>query len=247
MAIDFKQYNYPDVPFAGETIAAAGCGACACADILEIDPVITAEWLDANGWTVSGQGTIYEGIAACLTAFGGSGKMLVRDQDGITESSGFESWRRMIAEGQEGVLLMHNVVSDYWTRGGHYIAVVGYDHDSFLVYDPASVARTGWHPFSDFAGNISALYTSDIRWKEESKYMFEVNQIKRGDQGNDVYLMQSILRGRGYIDRKTRKLPEVDGSFGESSERCLIYFQSKNDLEQDGICGNQTWTKLLKR
>ena len=59
--------------------------------------------------------------------------------------------------------------------------------------------------------------------------------------------MQSILRGRGYIDRKTRKLPAVDGAFGESTERCLIYFQSKNDLVQDGICGVATWNKLLKR
>lgn len=245
MAIDFKQYWYQH-PYAGETIAVAGCGPTACSDLLEIDPITTADWLQDNGWAVPYQGTIYEGISACLSAFGAEGRMIARDCDGQTASTAFDEWERIIQSGYEGVLLMHNVVSSYWTSGGHYIAIVGYEDGRYLVYDPASESRTGWHPFSHFAGNISALYTSNKRWRDD-KIMFEVTQVKRGDQGNDVYLMQSVLRGRGYIDRQTRKLPVVDGSFGESTERCLIYFQTKNDLEPDGICGPQTWAKLLRR
>lgn len=245
MAIDYKQYWYQH-PYAGETIAVAGCGAVACADILEIDPITVADWLQDNGWTVPYQGTIYEGISACLTAFGADGRMIARDCDGQTESPAFVEWREIIQRGFEGVLLMHNVVSPYWTSGGHYIAVVGYEDERYLVYDPASESRTGWHPWDHFVGNISALYTSNRTWKD-NRIMFEVQQIKRGDHGNDVFLMQSVLRGRGYIDRQTRRLPEVDGSFGESTERCLLYFQMKNNLEADGICGEQTWKKLLRR
>ena len=81
----------------------------------------------------------------------------------------------------------------------------------------------------------------------EDDYMFKVNQIQKGDHGNDVYLMQSILRGRGYIDRQTRRLPTVDGSFGDETERCLIYYQAKNNLEVDGVCGPATWKSLLRR
>lgn len=164
MAVDYKQYNYPDFPYASETIAVAGCGPTACADILEIDPTETATWLQNNGYAYPYQGTVYEGIAACLTAYKADGKMLARDQDGVTDNAVFKQWRKAIQDGQEGILLMHNVTSNYWTNGGHYIAIVKYSNNKYLVYDPASTVRTGWHPFSDFAGNISALYTSNRRW-----------------------------------------------------------------------------------
>jgi len=84
-----------------------------------------------------------------------------------------------------------------------------------------------------------------ITYPESEKIMFEFNQIQRGDNGDDVKTMQALLRGRGFIDRKTRKLPVVDGAFGESTERCLTYFQEKRNLVVDGICGRATWTELL--
>lgn len=166
MAIDYKQYNYPNIPYAGESIALAGCGPTSCSDLLEIDPTETAAWMQNHGYAVDHQGTIYEGIAACLSAYGAEGKMIARDQDGQTSNAAFTKWKTAIQGGQEGILLMHNVVSSYWTSGGHYIAIVGYRNNQYLVYDPASTVRTGWHPFGDFAGNISALYTSSKTWKD---------------------------------------------------------------------------------
>ena len=167
MAIDYKQYNYPNIPYAGESIAAAGCGPTAVADLLEISPIETAAWLQNNGYAVDHQGTIYEGIAACLSAYGANGKMIARDQDGQYDNEYFEAWRNAIKSGRMGILLMHKVVSNYWTNGGHYIAVVGYSNYQYLVYDPASTVRTGWHTFEDFAGDIAALYTSSIKWKDK--------------------------------------------------------------------------------
>lgn len=167
MAVDYKQYNYPYYPYAGETIAAAGCGPCAVADLIEIDPTKTADWMEAHGYAYPYQGTAYSGINACLTAFGANGKMIAQNQDGQYDNENFKKWRSEIQSGKEGVLLMHAVVSTYWTRGGHYIAIVGYKDGYYLVYDPASSARTGWHTFDDFAGDISALYTSSMRWDSE--------------------------------------------------------------------------------
>lgn len=164
MAVDYKQYNYPTVPFAGETIAVAGCGPTACSDLLEIDPTITAKWIDDNGWSYPNQGTKYAGISACLSNFGADGKMLAQGMDYVESCQVFDEWERKIQSGYEGVLLMHKCTSNYWTNGGHYIAIVKYSGGKYLVYDPASTVRTGWHPFSDFAGNISALYTSNKRW-----------------------------------------------------------------------------------
>lgn len=247
MAIDWKQYNYPDFPFAGETIAVAGCGACACADLLEVDPRETATWLDNNGWTVSGQGTIYEGIAACLTAFHADGVMIARDQDYQMDNDRFDFWCVAIQSGFEGILLMHACKSTYWTRGGHYIAIVGYDDGKYLVYDPASAERTGWHPFSDFAGDISALYISSKRWKE-ANYMFTVKEIKKGDTGKDVYLAQALLRGRGYREQINKKPIMVDSSFGDLTESAVIWFQHKNHLPETGVVDvERTWPALLRR
>lgn len=167
MAIDYKQYNYPNVPYAGESIAAAGCGPTAVADLLEVDPTETAAWMQSHGYAVNYQGTIYEGIAACLSAYGADGRMLAQNLDGQTGNAVIAEWKKAIQGGQEGILLMHNVVSSYWTNGGHYIAIVGYKNGQYMVYDPASTVRTGWHPFSDFEGNISAVYTSSKMWNDE--------------------------------------------------------------------------------
>lgn len=168
MAIDYKQFNYPNFPYAGESIASAGCGPTSVSDLIEVDPTQTASWMESHGYAVNHQGTIYEGIAACLSAYGADGKMIARDQDGVHDNTFFKTWRSAIQAGQMGILLMHNVVSNYWTNGGHYIAIVNYSGGKYLVYDPASTVRTGWHSFGDFAGNISALYTSNKRWDKDS-------------------------------------------------------------------------------
>lgn len=87
-----------------------------------------------------------------------------------------------------------------------------------------------------------------IQYSEgSSDYMFDVSQIQVGDTGNDVFLMQSILRGRGYINRDSGRAIEVDSVFGPATENALTYFQEKNRLTVDGICGPATWAKLLRR
>lgn len=164
---DYKQYNYPNVPYASETIAAAGCGPTAVADLLEVDPTETAAWMTKHGYAYPYQGTAYAGINACLTAYGADGQMIAQGQDGQHDNAAFKLWRTAIQSGQTGILLMHAVESTYWTRGGHYIAIVEYKDGYYLVYDPASAVRTGWHTFDDFAGDIAALYTSSIRWNED--------------------------------------------------------------------------------
>lgn len=164
MAKDFKQYNYPNYPYASESIASAGCGPTSVSDLVEVDPTQTAKWLTDHGYAYPHQGTKYPGIAACLTAFGADGKMIAQDQDGAGDNAYVKAWKQAIQSGQMGILLMHKVTSSYWTSGGHYIAIVGYANSKYLVYDPASAVRTGWHPWSDFAYNVSALYTSSLRW-----------------------------------------------------------------------------------
>ena len=256
MAVDYKQYNYPNYPYASESIAVAGCGPTACADILEVDPTKTADWLQNNGWAYPYQGTIYEGIAACLTAFGADGKMLARDMDYTKTSKVFDEWKKAIQSGYEGILLMHKCYSSYWTSGGHYIAVVSYDDDKkeYLVYDPASDVRTGWHPFADFAGDISALYTSNRKWNNgkiavdswwgpaTTKLAQKVmGTIVDGTVSNQNRDMQKFLP-----NCQTQSWRFVAPSKLQNGSQLIKAIQKMLSIPADGFCGMQTIKTLQK-
>ena len=64
--------------------------------------------------------------------------------------------------------------------------------------------------------------------------------LRRGDKGADVSVLQAVLRARGYDI-------SIDGDFGTKTNNALIAFQAEHFGVGDGICGEQTWTALLKR
>ena len=254
MALDYKQYAYPNIPYAGESIATAGCGPTSVSDLIEVDPPETAAWLQDHGYAVDHQGTIYEGIAACLTAYGAEGEMIARDQDGAKENASIRLWRDTIQSGRMGILLMHNVVSNYWTNGGHYIAVVAFRDQQYLVYDPASTVRTGWHPFSDFAGNISALYVSNKRWDADKI-------IVDGYWGPATTRLAQKVFGTtvdGYISNQNKDMQKfmpncqpitwrfVPASKLTTGSELIRAIQRLLGITVDGFCGMQT-IKAMQR
>ena len=80
--------------------------------------------------------------------------------------------------------------------------------------------------------------------EEKDTYMFELATISIGFIGDDIKLMQRLLRSRGYTDSNGHKI-EIDGIFGMASEAALLKFQKAHGLVQDGICGPKTWDRLL--
>ena len=97
------------------------------------------------------------------------------------------------------------------------------------------------------AGKKKNNQTSRSKKKTEgSKYMFNVSTVKKGSVGNDVELMQRLLRSRGYKGKDGETL-EIDKSCGENTLHALEAFQKKNKLTADKICGKSTWKKLLLR
>lgn len=70
-------------------------------------------------------------------------------------------------------------------------------------------------------------------------------QIKKGDKGNAVLLLQEILKARKQYDG------ELDKQFGSITEKAVIDYQTARikmgaDLGSvDGICGEKTWNDLL--
>lgn len=243
MATDYKQYNY-SAYYCNASFASQGCGPTSVADIINISPLTVAEWMTRNGYaTTDGHGTYWEGISAALTAFGAGGRMLNGSSLlGIHNSPYFDTWKSVIRSGCMGVLLMGAGTSTYWTSSGHYVAVVKYDSstDKYLVYDPASTTRTGWHPFSDFAGNIKILYTSTVPWGTEpdSTYSFRVKEIRLGDKGKDVFLLQRLLKARGLYKG-------LDYNYGPRVEKAVKEYQKSAKLKVDGVCGPATWTAIL--
>lgn len=62
-------------------------------------------------------------------------------------------------------------------------------------------------------------------------------------KGPDVKLAQVLLICRDYdlgVDKD-------DGEYGPKTRLAIIAFQAENGLVGDGVCGSQTWTKLLDR
>lgn len=80
--------------------------------------------------------------------------------------------------------------------------------------------------------------------EEKDTYMFELATISVGFIGDDIKLMQRLLRSRGFTDSNNRKI-EIDGIFGMATEAALIKFQKAHGLVEDGICGPKSWDRLL--
>jgi Putative peptidoglycan binding domain/CHAP domain len=66
------------------------------------------------------------------------------------------------------------------------------------------------------------------------------NGIGRGDHGNEVRDLQKQLVELGH-----KKL-EVDGDFGEKTEKAVEQFQKKHDLEETGVAGSKTLAAITK-
>lgn len=67
-----------------------------------------------------------------------------------------------------------------------------------------------------------------------------LNQLNKGDKGNEVKALQILLNGYGY------SCGAADGVFGSKTLTAVKNFQKEKDISVDGIVGTNTWSKLLK-
>lgn len=78
--------------------------------------------------------------------------------------------------------------------------------------------------------------------KEVKTVKIELPQLEYGAKGKPVKTMQRLIIAEGYSCGSAG----ADGDFGDGTLRGLKKYQKKKDLVQDGICGEKTWSKLLK-
>lgn len=65
--------------------------------------------------------------------------------------------------------------------------------------------------------------------------------LKRGSSGWAVASAQGLLIGHGYSCGPDG----ADGDFGYNTQNAVTHFQTDKGLDADGVCGDQTWTRLL--
>lgn len=243
--VNNKQYDsrWASKPYAGQTYAQAGCAPTSASDIRGNLPTEMGTWLTNHGYASNGSGTYWEGIPPVLQAFGiGSTQLNYTSLYGNTTSTVFDKFRSCIQSGYCGILLMGKSM---WTNGGHFIAIVGYDSSTakYKVYDPASAARDGWHPWSDFSGCIKVCYTTTQKWAQEPptypQYAFTPIKCQKGTVAVSVTLFERILKARNIYSGN------IDTTYGDGCVAACKKQQAIRNLTQDGICGSDTWHSMI--
>ena len=74
------------------------------------------------------------------------------------------------------------------------------------------------------------------------KCMIELSELRKGSKGEEVKTIQRLLKSMGYSIGNAG----IDGDFGSGTENAVKSFQKKTGISVDGICGQNTWEKLLK-
>lgn len=91
--------------------------------------------------------------------------------------------------------------------------------------------------------NFASKATSSKPSSSSSKGAFsmELKVLRKGDKGAQVEALQILLIGKGF------KLPKygADADYGEETVQAVKAFQKAKKIEQDGIAGAQTFSKLL--
>ena len=111
---------------------------------------------------------------------------------------------------------------------------------------PAQMAGSGNAEWEEFKQRIKAALGGSTETKTETvkQEVCEVNLpvLRKGDEGNSVKALQSILILAGYSCGGYG----ADGDFGNGTYKSVKEYQKANGLDVDGIVGTQTWTALLK-
>lgn len=75
-------------------------------------------------------------------------------------------------------------------------------------------------------------------------YTFTPATVQNGSVGKSVLLLQTLLRGLGYLGNDSRQL-DLDGVAGANTIGALRRYQADHALTADGVAGVQTWGCII--
>ena len=139
----------------GISMANAGCGPTAIADIVfnineNITPAKVASWMADRGYFING-GSTRIGVSKTLDHYGFQFLYFTPEHTGnkewaeaydLTKNTRMhDCWAIALAVGEK-----NGGKDNFWTNGGHFIAITDYDPTTKRIYvrDPAG-RRTGYH------------------------------------------------------------------------------------------------------
>lgn len=102
---------------------------------------------------------------------------------------------------------------------------------------------TGYH-LTEYDTKAAPAPSTPTQSTTRGKYTFTVEEVRQGDTGKSVALMQKCLRGLDYKG-KNGKLVSVDADAGANTIYALKTFQKRAGLTVDGICAEKSWKILL--
>lgn len=79
---------------------------------------------------------------------------------------------------------------------------------------------------------------------QKAAYSFSVYEVRQGQTGKSVALMQKCLKGLGYRGANGKAI-SIDAAAGPNTIYALKSFQKVAGLPEDGICGEKSWNILL--
>lgn len=250
MSNKYMQYDirWKDTQYCGEPCSVSGCGAMAIASIINVYPPDIMNWITNNGYASNKSGTYQSGINACLKAYGYSSlKLTSSSQAGKDVTEILKKIEKHVSNGGTAILLMggknSGCLTNYWSYSGHYISIVNSDSNRLYVYDSAFDARSGWHSLSGFNGDLKHAWICDAPGERSLFNMdFNLIEVKAGDCGTDVRLLQMCLKSMGYYK------DTIDSVFGNNTHNAVIQCQKESGyLTVDGVAGYNTFKYILQK
>ena len=106
-------------------------------------------------------------------------------------------------------------------------------------YEAREWTKHGKLPYVSYdAAETEEKVVSDTTKKELA---ISMRTLKKGAEGEDVRALQILLKGRGC----NGDMHAPDGLFGPNTLGAVKLYQNKVGLEDDGVVGKLTWSKLL--
>lgn len=123
--------------FKNGVVALDGCGA-ACLSMVAVyltgdtglTPDVIADYAAENGYFVDGSGTSWDLFTKGINHYGLKSKNVSNSNDAIINAL------------SKGDPIIASVGAGDFTKKGHYIVIVGYDDDGFIVNDPYSLVNS---------------------------------------------------------------------------------------------------------
>lgn len=116
------------------------------------------------------------------------------------------------------------------------------DSDGHFVHIDTRTYKSFWYGQKQQArstfGGAESEERSGTYHKARTKYSIKLHYLQFGDQGEDVRILQELLKVHGYS-------LQASGKFDNVTSQIVKDFQKKNKLGVDGIVGSATMQKLL--